>query len=135
MKIGTWGPPTPSIKTCTASQDRKRPRYALVLAADHIYKMNYARMVAQHVRSGAEITVGTIQEKAEQAYRFGVVEVDRDGRVTGFEEKPAAPQSRSPYNPEMISASMGIYVFNTQVLVEALRQDAEDCHLRSRFRP
>ena len=105
---------------------QEEPRYALVLAADHIYKMNYARMVAQHVRSGAEITVGTIQEKAEQAYRFGVVEVDGDGRVIGFEEKPAVPQSRSPYNPEMISASMGIYVFSTQVLVEALRQDAED---------
>ena len=102
------------------------PRCVLVLAADHIYKMNYGLMVDQHVRSGADITVGTIQEKPEEAYRFGVAEIDRNGRITGFEEKPAVPRCRSPYNPEMISASMGIYLFNTPVLVEALSRDAQD---------
>ena len=105
---------------------QETPQYVLILAADHIYKMNYARMVNQHVQSGAEITVGTIQEKPEEAHRFGVVEAARNGRITGFEEKPAGPQSRSPSNPEMVSASMGIYVFNTQVLGEVLRRDAED---------
>ena len=105
---------------------QEAPQYVLVLAADHIYKMNYARMVSQHVLSGAEITLGTIQERPEESHRFGVVEADRNGRITGFEEKPAAPRSRSPSNPEMVSASMGIYVFNTQVLGEVLRQDAED---------
>ncbi len=102
------------------------PEYVLVLAGDHIYKMNYARMLEQHVQSGAEITIGTIQEKPEESSRFGVVDIDAGGRVIGFEEKPAVPQHRSPYNPEMISASMGIYLFNTSVLMDVLRRDAED---------
>lgn len=102
------------------------PEHVLVLSGDHIYKMNYALMLDQHVRSGADITIATIQEKPEDSSRFGVAEIDRDGRVIGFEEKPAVPKHRSPYNPEMISASMGVYLFNTQALMEVLRRDAED---------
>ncbi len=102
------------------------PRHVLVLAGDHIYKMNYGLMMQQHMHSGAEITLGTIQEKPEESQRFGVAEIDVDGRVMGFEEKPAVPRRRSPYNPEMISASMGIYLFNTQTLIQLLRRDAED---------
>jgi len=102
------------------------PQYVLVLAGDHIYKMNYARMLEQHVASGAELTIGTIQVKPGESHRFGVMEIDQDGRVLGFEEKPEVPRRRSPFNPEMISASMGIYVFNLQTLVQLLCRDAED---------
>ena len=100
-------------------------QYVLVLSADHIYKMNYELMVAQHEASGADVTVATIQEKPEEAHRFGVAEIDREGRIVGFEEKPAHPR-RSPYNPDTISASMGIYLFNTNTLVQMLLRDAED---------
>ncbi len=102
------------------------PRYVLVLAADHIYKMNYALMLEQHIRSGADITFATIEVNPEESPRFGVAEIDSDGRVTGFEEKPAQPRCRSPYNAEMISVSMGIYIFNTQTLVQLLRRNAEE---------
>ena len=104
---------------------QENPQYVLVLAADHIYKMNYELMVAQHAASGAEVTVATIQENPEEAHRFGVAEIGQDGRLVGFEEKPAHPH-RSPYNPDTISASMGIYLFNTNVLVQMLLHDAED---------
>src|SRR5580658_5354067 len=102
------------------------PEHVLVLAADHIYKMNYALMLEQHRRSGAEITVATILEKPEDTSRFGVAEIDPDGRFVGFEEKPAVPRRRSPYNPDYVSASMGIYIFNTSTLVRLLRDDALD---------
>lgn len=108
------------------SLTEEAPKYVLVLAGDHIYKMNYALMLEQHVRSDADITVATIQEKPEESGRYGVADIDSDGRIVGFEEKPAEPLRRSPYNPEMISASMGIYIFNTQTLVQMLRRDAED---------
>jgi len=102
------------------------PEYVLVLAADHIYKMNYALMVEQHRRSGAEVTVATILERPEDASRFGVAEIDADGRLVGFEEKPAVPRRMSPYNPDYVSASMGVYIFNTSTLVRMLREDALD---------
>jgi glucose-1-phosphate adenylyltransferase len=105
---------------------QESPGYVLVLAADHIYKMNYALMVEQHRRSGAEITVATILEKPEDASRFGVAEIDADGRLVGFEEKPAVPRRMSPYNPDYVSASMGVYLFNTSTLVRMLREDALD---------
>ncbi len=102
------------------------PEHVLVLAADHIYKMNYAPMLEQHRRSGADITVATILEKPEETQRFGVAELESDGRFVGFEEKPKVPRRRSPYNPDYVSASMGIYVFNTATLVRMLRDDALD---------
>src|SRR5262249_29707431 len=100
------------------------PDHVLVLAADHIYKMNYSLMIEQHCRSGADITVATIHENPEDTYRFGVAEIEDDGRIVGFEEKPAVPKRRSPYNPDFVSASMGIYVFNTSTLVRMLREDS-----------
>jgi glucose-1-phosphate adenylyltransferase len=102
------------------------PEHVLVLAADHIYKMNYRLMLDEHRRSGADITVATILERPEESYRFGVTEIDGDGRLVGFEEKPKIPKRRSPYNSSFISASMGIYVFNLRTLVQLLRRDAED---------
>jgi glucose-1-phosphate adenylyltransferase len=104
----------------------EQPKHVLILSGDHIYKMNYELMLKQHEDSGADVTLGTIQIDPEETYRFGVVEVDRDNRITGFEEKPKTTKLRSPVNPEKVSGSMGIYIFNTDVLIPVLLKDAED---------
>jgi len=103
----------------------ENPEFCLILAADHIYRMNYADMLAWHVAHQADITVATIQIRPEEAPRFGVAALDKEGRLVGFEEKPQhGSPPRSPFNPEMVSASMGIYIFNTPVLLRALLEDA-----------
>ncbi|MGD0498807.1 MAG: glucose-1-phosphate adenylyltransferase [Bryobacteraceae bacterium] len=109
------------------SIEAEQPELTLILAGDHIYKMDYREMLAWHREHGAEITIATIQAPPQEAPRFGVVEIDADCRVVGLEEKPAHgnPQ-RSPFDPSMISASMGIYVFNTDALLRALHDDAQD---------
>ena len=104
----------------------EQPKHVLILAGDHIYKMNYERMLRQHNDSGADVTLGTIQVDPSEVARFGVVDVDRDHRVNGFLEKPQQTDKRSPYNPQRVSASMGIYLFNTDVLIPVLLKDAED---------
>ena len=105
----------------------ERPEHVLVLSADHIYKMDYSEMLAWHNLHNGDVTIATIQADPAEAYRFGIAEIDRDYRVRGFEEKPShADPKRSAFNPEMVSASMGIYIFNTALLLEALRQDAAD---------
>jgi glucose-1-phosphate adenylyltransferase len=83
-------------------------------------------MQKQHLESGADVTLATIQIDPLEVRRFGVVDVDRDHRVIGFQEKPHKTDLRSPYNPEKVSASMGIYLFNTDVLIPVLLKDAED---------
>jgi glucose-1-phosphate adenylyltransferase len=104
----------------------ERSSYAIVLSGDHIYKMDYGKMLQQHVDSGAEITVATLEvEPTDAAGNFGVIEAAADWRVLGFEEKPAAPK-RSSHNPEKVNASMGVYIFNTQLLIPMLIADAED---------
>src|SRR5260221_1140333 len=104
----------------------ERSKYTFILSGDHIYKMNYAKMLQQHLDSGADVTVGTIQiPTAEAAHQFGVIEVDKDWRIIGFEEKPAHPKE-SPHKPGQCNASMGIYIFNTQLLIPVLIADAED---------
>jgi glucose-1-phosphate adenylyltransferase len=104
----------------------ERSKYVFILSGDHIYKMNYAKMLQQHTDSGADVSVGTIQIPAhEAAKQFGVIEVDKDWRIVGFEEKPAHPKE-SPHNPGQCNASMGIYIFNTQLLIPILLADAED---------
>ncbi|MGE5645184.1 MAG: glucose-1-phosphate adenylyltransferase [Acidobacteriota bacterium] len=103
------------------------PEHCLILAGDHIYKMNYRDMVACHRQHQADITLATIQVAPEEAVRFGVVEIDKDHHITGFEEKPQHGHPvRSIFNPEMVSASMGVYLFNTPVMLRALMEDAED---------
>jgi glucose-1-phosphate adenylyltransferase len=98
----------------------------MILAGDHIYKMNYQSMIDWHRQHRADITIATTQVAPEEAERFGVVEISPDHRVMGFEEKPRHGHPvRSAFNPATISASMGIYIFNTDVLVRLLRQDAE----------
>jgi glucose-1-phosphate adenylyltransferase len=83
-------------------------------------------MLQQHTDSGADVTLATIQIDPDEVFRFGVVEIDHDHRVNGFLEKPKHTDLRSPYNPEKVSASMGIYIFNTDVLLPALIKDADD---------
>ncbi len=103
------------------------PSHTLILSGDQIYKMDYHEMVAWHDLKNADITIATIQIPLSEAGRFGIVEIDPHYRVTGFEEKPQhGNPTRSVFNPEMASASMGIYVFNTAKLIEALIEDADD---------
>ena len=101
------------------------PEYTLILSGDHIYKMDYHEMVAWHREHQADVTIATIQIAPEEATRFGIAEIDEACRVVGFEEKPQhGNPKRSAFNAEMASASMGIYVFNTSVLIEALKRDS-----------
>ena len=111
----------------------EQPKYVLILSGDHIYKMNYDLMARQHRDSGADVTIGTILIEPSETRHFGVVEIDRNGRVVGFQEKPEQTELRSPYNPHMVSASMGIYLFNTDVLIPVLLKDAEDTTSRHDF--
>jgi glucose-1-phosphate adenylyltransferase len=104
----------------------ERSSYVFVLSGDHIYKMNYQKMLQQHVDAGADVTVATIETSPEEAaQRFGVIETDEHWRIIGFEEKPADPK-RSRTNPAKVNASMGVYLFNTQLLIPILIADAED---------
>ena len=103
------------------------PALTLVLAADHIYKMNYGEMVEWHRQHHADITIATIQVAPQEADRFGIAEIDATHRIVGFEEKPRHGKPVvSVFNPEMVSASMGIYVFNTEVLLRLLEEDAQN---------
>jgi glucose-1-phosphate adenylyltransferase len=103
------------------------PSAVLVLAGDHIYKMNYHEMIDWHRRHHADVTIATIQVAPEEACRFGVAEIEENYRIVGFEEKPQHGNPiRSRFDASMVSASMGIYVFNTDVLLDALHVDAQD---------
>jgi glucose-1-phosphate adenylyltransferase len=100
----------------------QRSRYTLVLAGDHIYKMDYRQLLARHATSGADVTVACVPVPAESASAFGVLGVDADHRVRNFIEKPA-PESLGRASPNVL-ASMGVYVFSTEYLAERLRLDA-----------
>ena len=101
------------------------PRYIIVLAGDHVYKMDYELMLQQHVDSGADATVGCIEVPRMEAVGFGVMHVDEHDRILSFLEKPADPPAM-PGKPDVALASMGIYVFDTKRLFELLREDAAD---------
>ncbi len=101
------------------------PEYVLVLAGDHIYKMDYGKMVAAHVANGADITVGCIPVPLEEARAFGVMDINDEGRIVEFTEKPANPKSM-PGDDKKSLASMGIYVFSTKYLRNRLMEDAKD---------
>jgi glucose-1-phosphate adenylyltransferase len=111
----------------------EQPKHVLILSGDHIYKMNYGRMMQQHKDSGADVTLATILIDPSETKHFGVVDIDGSGRITGFEEKPKETATRSPYNPNMVSGSMGVYIFNTDVLIPVLLKDAEDPSSRHDF--
>jgi len=100
------------------------PRYVLILAGDHVYKMDYGPMLAWHLERNADLTVGCIEVPLERAAAFGVMDVDNGARVSRFVEKPANPQPM-PGRTDVALASMGIYVFNTQFLYEQLIRDAD----------
>jgi len=99
------------------------PEHVLILAGDHIYKMDYGPMIAAHTENEADITVGVIQVPLHEATGFGVMTIDEKNRVTRFDEKPVNPQP-VPGNPDAAMASMGIYVFNREFLLEVLEKDA-----------
>jgi glucose-1-phosphate adenylyltransferase len=101
------------------------PRHIVVLAGDHIYKMDYEVMLQQHANTGADVTLGCLEVPRMEATGFGVMHVDADDRVVAFVEKPADPPG-IPDRPDMALASMGIYVFDTAYLFELLRRDAAD---------
>ncbi len=102
---------------------REHADFVLVLAGDHVYKMDYRRMLADHAARGADVTVGCVEVPLQSASQFGVMQVDADSRVTRFEEKPAQPKPL-PDAPGRVLASMGIYVFDTEVLTRELALDA-----------
>ena len=104
----------------------EQPKYVIILSVDHIYKMDYSGMLKQHRDSGAEVTIATLPIAPNEVSQFGVVEVARNGEILGFEEKPKTTSVRSPFNPNSVDASMGIYIFNTEVLLKELISDAED---------
>ena len=105
--------------------ETEKPEYVLILAGDHIYKMNYAEMIDYHIAKGADCTVSVVEMDKKDSQNFGVLEVDRNERILGFEEKPKAPKT-IPGDPAHVYASMGIYVFKTDVLKEVLNADAQN---------
>ena len=101
------------------------PQYMVLLAGDHIYKMDYEQMLQQHVDQGADVTVGCLEVPRMEASGFGVMHVDESDRIISFLEKPKDPPPM-PGKPDMALASMGIYVFETKFLIEQLKRDAAD---------
>ena len=100
-------------------------RFVIVLAGDHVYKMDYEPMLQQHVEQGADVTVACIEVSRAEASGFGVMHVDANDRIIDFVEKPLDPPAM-PGDPERSLASMGIYVFDTKFLADELRRDAAD---------
>jgi glucose-1-phosphate adenylyltransferase len=103
--------------------ERERPRYVLILSGDHIYKMNYAKMLADHQERGADLTVACIEVGAEEAPHFGIAVVDDEQRMRGWQEKPENPEP-VPGTTDRFLASMGVYIFNTDSLVRRVSKDA-----------
>lgn len=101
-----------------------QPDEVLILAGDHVYKMNYYSMLDFHREVNADLTVGVVEVNKERAAHLGVLEVDSMGRVRGFEEKPRSPKY-IPHKPDSVYASMGIYVFKREVLERELEEDAK----------
>ena len=101
------------------------PHFIVLLAGDHIYKMDYEKMLQQHVNSGADVTVGCLETTLEEATAFGVMHIDEKDNIIAFLEKPKNPP-HMPGKPDVALASMGIYVFETSFLIDILRRDAAD---------
>lgn len=103
--------------------EQERPQHVVILAGDHIYKMDYSKLVASHEENNADVTIAALQTSLEEATQFGVMQVDDSKRIIGFEEKPAQPKA-IPGEPDRALASMGIYVFNAHFLFDELCKDA-----------
>lgn len=95
--------------------DQYNPEYVLILSGDHIYKMNYAQMLRNHIKNNADATIAVLTVPIAEASRFGIMNTDEEGRITEFEEKPKVPRSNK--------ASMGIYIFNWSILKKFLAED------------
>jgi glucose-1-phosphate adenylyltransferase len=102
---------------------REAPSHVIVLSGDHVYKMDYAKMFRFHLERSADVTLAAIEVPRVEGSRFGIVGIDEDGRVIGFDEKPEEPEA-VPGAPDIALASMGIYIFRANVLVQALEEDA-----------
>ncbi len=102
---------------------QEKPDLILILSGDHIYKMDYRKMITSHLERNADLTVAAIRMDRKLSKEFGVIEVDRDWRIIGFQEKPEEPKT-VPGDAEVILASMGVYIFNTEILVRRLIEDA-----------
>jgi glucose-1-phosphate adenylyltransferase len=111
----------------------EQPKHMIILSGDHIYKMDYSRMLDYHRDNHADVTLATIPVGPDEVARFGVVDVGRSGEVQGFLEKPPTTEFRSPFNPDKVEASMGVYIFNTEVLLKGLIADAEDPNSKHDF--
>lgn len=103
--------------------EKERPSHVVVLAGDHIYKMDYGKLVRSHQENNADLTIGALRVDIPSAREFGVMQVDSENRIVGFDEKPAEPKS-IPGDSDHALASMGIYVFNTSFLFDQLCKDA-----------
>src|SRR4051812_36215193 len=103
------------------------PKYIVILAGDHIYKMDYEKMLSQHVEQAADVTVGCLEVPLSEASAFGVMHVDADNFISSFVEKPKEPPPMRG-RPDVALASMGVYVFDTDFLFDQLRRDAADPH-------
>jgi glucose-1-phosphate adenylyltransferase len=101
----------------------ERPDLLLILSGDHIYKMDYRKMIAFHLEKKADLTIATVRMDRTLSREFGVIEVDGEWRIVGFQEKPAEPKT-IPGDPQGILASMGVYVFNIEIMVRRLIEDA-----------
>jgi glucose-1-phosphate adenylyltransferase len=111
----------------------EQPKHVLILSGDHIYKMDYGKMLRRHCEAGADVTLAVLPINPDEVSRFGVVEVAANGEVTGFQEKPQTTEVRSPFNSSKVDASMGVYIFNTDVLLPALLKDADDTNSQHDF--
>jgi glucose-1-phosphate adenylyltransferase len=105
--------------------ERHSPKLVAVFGADHIYRMNIRQMIDEQQRNGADVAVAALPVRIEEATQFGVIEIDRDWRIRGFDEKPARPKA-IPGEPDYALVSMGNYIFNSDLLVTALRADADN---------
>jgi glucose-1-phosphate adenylyltransferase len=104
--------------------EREKPEYVLILSGDHVYKMDYTKMLNFHIQKNADLTISVFEVNKEEASRFGVLKVDNEYRVIDFVEKPQIPFTL-PENPSISLISMGIYIFNTEILVKRLIEDAK----------
>jgi glucose-1-phosphate adenylyltransferase len=103
----------------------EKPDYICVFGSDHIYRMDPSQMIDEHIKSGAGVTVAGIRVPRDEAFRFGVIEPDENGRIKAFHEKPKDAVGL-PHSPDEVLASMGNYVFSAKTLVEAIEKDARD---------
>jgi len=105
--------------------EHERPQHLFILSGDHIYKMDYSDMYRYHKEKNADATIAVIEFDRKQASSFGILEVDRDFRIVGFEEKPKDPKTIPDY-PDLSLCSMGVYLFNTEAITSYLEADSRE---------